>query len=107
MRRSDREIHDLPAIEAIIGKAAVCRIGLSDNNVPYVIPVNFGYANKMIFIHGANAGRKIEILKKNPTHEQLEKKFAEMGYTISKAECESILKHKEDIVKIGVEPLSY
>ncbi len=65
MRRRDKEIRDIEEIESIIRKALVCRLGLSDDNNPYIIPVNFGYENGSLYIHSAQTGKKLEILKKN------------------------------------------
>ena len=65
MRRKDKEIADKKEIESIIERANVCRIGLSENNLPYVVPVNFGYKNNNIYFHSAPMGKKIDILKKN------------------------------------------
>ena len=65
MRRKDKEIKDKKEIELIIRKANVCRIALSDNNMPYIVPVNFGYKDNSLYIHSATEGKKIEIIKKN------------------------------------------
>ena len=65
MRRKDKEIKDIEEIKSIIKEATVCRIGLSNNNIPYVVPVNFGYKNNCLYIHSALEGRKIETIKKN------------------------------------------
>ena len=65
MRRKDKEITDKEEIESIIERATVCRIGLSEDNLPYVIPVNFGYKNNNIYFHSAPMGKKIDMLKKN------------------------------------------
>ena len=66
MRRKDKEISDRSAIEDIIKRSTVCRLAMSDNNSPYVIPINFGYENSTVYFHSAREGRKIDILKKNP-----------------------------------------
>jgi hypothetical protein len=65
MRQHDREITDRAAIESILEEALVLRIGLVDNDTPYVLPVCFGYRDNCLYIHSAQAGRKIDILKKN------------------------------------------
>jgi nitroimidazol reductase NimA-like FMN-containing flavoprotein (pyridoxamine 5'-phosphate oxidase superfamily) len=39
---------------------------MSDNDSPYVIPINFGYEDNTVYFHSAKEGRKIDILKKNP-----------------------------------------
>ncbi len=60
-----KEITKKKTIDEIIKKAKVCRIGLSDNNMPYVVPVNFGYENNCLYFHSSQKGKKIDILKKN------------------------------------------
>jgi len=65
MRRKDKEITDKSEMESILQKAIVCRIALSDNDTPYVIPVNFGYKDDILYFHSATEGKKIDILQKN------------------------------------------
>jgi nitroimidazol reductase NimA-like FMN-containing flavoprotein (pyridoxamine 5'-phosphate oxidase superfamily) len=43
MRRKDREITNVNDKIAIISECKVCRLGLSENNYPYIVPVNYGY----------------------------------------------------------------
>ena len=53
-------------LDRIIQKCDVCYIGMVDpQNEPYVLPFNFGYREKTIFLHSARAGKKIDILKEN------------------------------------------
>jgi uncharacterized protein len=53
-------------IEKIINKCEVCYVAMTDeNNMPYVLPFNFGYSNKRLYLHGTKTGRKIDILKRN------------------------------------------
>ena len=60
------EYKDQEIIEAVIRKCDICFIGVSDlNGVPYVIPMNFGYKDKTIYIHSAESGRVIDILNRN------------------------------------------
>jgi nitroimidazol reductase NimA-like FMN-containing flavoprotein (pyridoxamine 5'-phosphate oxidase superfamily) len=65
MRRKEKEIEDKKEIEQVINNALVCRLAMSDDNQPYVVPLCFGYRDGTIFIHSAREGRKIDILKKN------------------------------------------
>ena len=65
MRRNDKEIKDPILIEKILEKADICRIALIDEDRPYIIPMNYGYKDRCIYLHSASEGRKIEILKKN------------------------------------------
>ncbi len=65
MRRKDKEIRDIVAIEEIIHKASVCRLGLCDDGRPYVVPLCFGYKDKTLYFHCAREGKKLDILLKN------------------------------------------
>jgi len=65
MRRSDRRINDRRTIDDIIGRCRVCRLGLSHDGQPYIVPVCFGYDGHALYFHAATEGRKIDILKKN------------------------------------------
>lgn len=70
MRRKDREVTDFKTIVGIIDECQIIRIGLADGNFPYIVPLNFAYTVKgdelCFYIHGAMAGRKYEMLSKNP-----------------------------------------
>ncbi len=70
MRRNDREVTDLFELEQIIKSCSVCRLGLSQNNIPYVVPLNFGYelsgGRLTLFFHSAKEGTKLDIIKGNP-----------------------------------------
>ena len=83
MRRSDREITDLGEILSIINDCKVIHLAMVDDGVPYLLPLNFGYdwEDKLVFYfgysyengafsffcHSAREGRKLDILRKNPT----------------------------------------
>jgi nitroimidazol reductase NimA-like FMN-containing flavoprotein (pyridoxamine 5'-phosphate oxidase superfamily) len=69
MRRKDREITDINDKMAIIEQCKFCRMGLCEENNPYIIPLNYGYTYEneklTLFFHSAVEGKKIEIIKKN------------------------------------------
>jgi len=65
MRRKDKEIKDNKEIESIINKSNVCRIALSENNSPYIVPVCFGYNENCLYFHSAMVGKKIDMIKNN------------------------------------------
>ena len=65
MRRKEKEITDIKSIEKIIHKAKICRLALSLDDTPYIVPICFGYSAKTIYFHSAKEGKKIEIIKKN------------------------------------------
>lgn len=70
MRRKDREVTDFNEIINIVDGCEIVRLGLSDGDYPYIVPLNFAYKVEgeqlELYIHGAMAGRKYEMLQKNP-----------------------------------------
>ena len=68
MRRKDREITDINEIVKIVSDCDVLHLGMSDNGIPYVVPVNFGFTCEgrelTFYVHCATSGKKIDILKK-------------------------------------------
>lgn len=67
MRRNDKEITDKKEILEILKKSKVCYLGLSNESEPYVVPMNFGYQDETIYLHCALAGKKVDLIKMNPT----------------------------------------
>ncbi len=65
MRRKEKEIKDKAALNKIIEQCDVCRLGLSHNNVPYIVPLSFGYDGRTLYFHTAAEGKKIDILAIN------------------------------------------
>jgi nitroimidazol reductase NimA-like FMN-containing flavoprotein (pyridoxamine 5'-phosphate oxidase superfamily) len=65
MRKKEREITGIEEIDEILKKAEICRIGLTDGDEPYVVPVCFGYEGNTLYFHSAPEGRKIDLIKKN------------------------------------------
>ena len=69
MRRKDKEIIDTDEKLEIIAKCKICRLGLSDNNYPYIVPLNYGFSHDdgklTLYFHSAAEGKKIDIIKKN------------------------------------------
>ena len=57
MRRKDREVTDFNTIVSIIDECHIIRIGLSDGDYPYIVPLNFGYRLEgqqiYFYIHGS------------------------------------------------------
>ncbi len=70
MRRKDREVTDCSTIISMIDECDIIRLGISDGDFPYIVPVNFAYTvtgdQICFYIHGAMAGRKYELLTENP-----------------------------------------
>ena len=68
MRRKDRQITDNSDIESIISRCDVCRIAFSDDGIPYIVTLNFGYdagSGPCFYFHSAPEGRKIDLIAKN------------------------------------------
>ncbi len=65
MRRSEKEINDIGAIEEILRKASVCRLSLCEGDLPYMVPLCFGYEEDALYFHCASQGKKLEIIRKN------------------------------------------
>jgi len=54
-------------IESIIRKCDICFIGVvTPDNMPYVLPMNFGFDNDVIYLHSAPSGKVIACLEQNP-----------------------------------------
>lgn len=71
MRRNDREVKDMEKIQEILDTCKVCRLGMSDGDQIYIVPMNFGYEFEedglTLYFHGAKEGRKLELIRKNPS----------------------------------------
>ena len=65
MRRKDKELNERTLIDSVISRSQVCRMGLCDEGLPYIVPMCFGYEGNALYLHSAREGRKIDILKRN------------------------------------------
>jgi len=65
MRREKQEIIDKAVLEQILGGAEICRLSMLDGELPYIVPVNYGYRDGHIYIHSAPEGKKIDLLTQN------------------------------------------
>lgn len=64
MRRKDKGVKETE-ISEIIRKCQVCRLAMSQDDKPYIVPVSFGYDETSIYFHSARVGKKIDILSVN------------------------------------------
>jgi len=53
-------------IYAVIKACKTCYVSMSDDNHPYVLPMNFALDGEHVILHSAQSGRMWETLKKNP-----------------------------------------
>jgi nitroimidazol reductase NimA-like FMN-containing flavoprotein (pyridoxamine 5'-phosphate oxidase superfamily) len=61
MRRSEKEITAKTEIESIIQQSMVCRLAMSEGQIPYIVPLCFGYRNDTLYFHSAKEGKKLDI----------------------------------------------
>lgn len=66
MRKTEKEITDRTVIDLIIKNCLACRIALCKENMPYIVPVSFGYDGSAVYFHTAKEGRKIDFINSNP-----------------------------------------
>lgn len=70
MTRRELEITDMDQIIHILEDSKVLHLGLVDEGMPYVVPMNYGYTMKdgklTIYLHGAAKGYKLDVIRKNP-----------------------------------------
>ncbi|HLN74854.1 MAG: pyridoxamine 5'-phosphate oxidase family protein [Methylococcaceae bacterium] len=59
-------IEDRQEINDILKQCKTCYVSMSDNDTPYVLPLNFGIDGNNVILHSAPHGRMWETLKKNP-----------------------------------------
>ena len=65
IRMVNRACTDEKQIKQFLEGAQTAFLGLVDQHIPYVIPLNYVYKDGIFYFHGANEGRKIDILTTN------------------------------------------
>ena len=65
MRRIEKQITDQKEIISILENNIICRIAFSEKNIPYIVPMNYGYSENNIYLHSAKEGKKIGIIEHN------------------------------------------
>jgi len=63
LRRKDRAMNDAREMEAFLSRMPVGRLGLSTEDGPYVVPVNYIFAEGCVYFHSAPKGKKVEALR--------------------------------------------
>ncbi len=53
-------------IEAMLRAETLGFLGLARGGQPYVVPLNYAYADGRLLFHGARTGKKLEFLRANP-----------------------------------------
>jgi uncharacterized protein len=99
MRRNDRQITDRNAIDSIIRRCTICRLGMCDNGQPYIVPLSFGYDGRFLYVHAALDGKKVDMLKKN---NRICFEFDRLDEVTSSAQaCNWSMKY-ESVIGVGV-----
>lgn len=65
-RRDEKVIADRDELLALLDKCDIGWLGLSRNDEPYVVPVNFTREGNRLYIHSSPIGKKIDYLTANP-----------------------------------------
>ena len=64
-KRKEKKTLERAEIDQIINKSDVCRIAFAKENIPYIVPVSFGYDGKSLYLHTALEGKKIDFIRSN------------------------------------------
>jgi nitroimidazol reductase NimA-like FMN-containing flavoprotein (pyridoxamine 5'-phosphate oxidase superfamily) len=67
MRRTDKEITDPAELRRILEGARVCRVAMVDDGKPYLVPLSFVLDGDDLVFHAATSGRKLDVLRRNPS----------------------------------------
>jgi len=70
MTKREWEVTDPAKILEILEKSKVVHIGLVDDGMPYIVPMNYGYIMEdgklTLILHCAVKGYKLDVIAKNP-----------------------------------------
>ena len=70
MTKRERQITDPGQIARILDTAGVLHLGLAVDNMPYVVPMNYGYCLEdgklVVYLHSATRGKKLDMIRANP-----------------------------------------
>ena len=70
LTKRERQVTDKAQILHILDTAKVLNLGLSVNDEPYVVPMNYGYTMEdgklTLYLHSAVKGKKLDMIRENP-----------------------------------------
>lgn len=70
MTRRELEITNPEQILDILNQCRILHLGLVDEGMPYIVPMNYGFTMEdgrlTLYLHGANKGYKLDVIRKNP-----------------------------------------
>ena len=62
-----KTLTDRAEMEAIMVRCPYCMVGLTDDEgAPYVVPMNFAYADGVIYLHSGPGGSKVRFAEQRP-----------------------------------------
>ena len=71
MTKRERQVTEEAKILHILDTAKILHLGLCADNVPYVVPMNYGYTMEQgkltLYLHSAVRGKKLDMIRENPT----------------------------------------
>jgi nitroimidazol reductase NimA-like FMN-containing flavoprotein (pyridoxamine 5'-phosphate oxidase superfamily) len=69
MTKRERQVTEGSQILHILDTAKILHLGLCADNVPYVVPMNYGYTMEQgkltLYLHSAVRGKKLDMIRKN------------------------------------------
>jgi nitroimidazol reductase NimA-like FMN-containing flavoprotein (pyridoxamine 5'-phosphate oxidase superfamily) len=84
-----------PELEKVIDKSIVCHVSMvGEDGMPYVLPMNFAYADKVIYLHSAPNGKKIDHVLNNPNVCIAFSSDYELKYVNEEVACSYSMKYK-------------
>lgn len=57
---------ELEQVESVLQNAVYCHAAFSLDDYPYLVPLNYGYRDGILYFHSSPQGKKLEMLKGNP-----------------------------------------
>lgn len=70
MTRREFEVTDSAVIASILSDSKVLHLGLVDEGMPYIVPMNYGCklegGKLTLYLHSAVKGYKLDVIRKNP-----------------------------------------
>ncbi len=70
MTRRELEVKEPEKIVRILEECKVLHLGLVDDGLPYIVPMNYGFTMEegrlTLYIHSAAKGYKLDVIRKNP-----------------------------------------
>ena len=70
MTRRERQVTDPNAIMEVLDTCKIVHVAMIDGEEPYMVAMNYGYVMEdrrlTLYLHGATAGRKLDVLSANP-----------------------------------------